>query len=256
MLLSVYALVPNKTRVTVQENKVGKGQVKPPREDFGSVRRPTVVAGVALLALLLGGSAALYLARGNLLSIVPVGLSAEQIADTIRSWGAWALVGSMLLMVAHSFVPLPSEFIAIANGIVFGLVVGTIVTWIGAMFGAIIAFALARWLGRWFVEAILPVRYTAAIDDWSREQGAPVLLISRFLPVISFNLINYAAGLTSVSWWTFLWTTGVGIAPLTFLMVFAGEEMISGRWILALSLIATCIAVAMLGAMIARKRGS
>ena len=220
------------------------------------MRRPTVVAGVALLALLLGGSAALYLARGDLMSIVPVGLSAEQIADTIRSWGAWALVGSMLLMVAHSFVPLPSEFIAIANGIVFGLVVGTIVTWIGAMFGAIIAFALARWLGRWFVEAILPVRYTAAIDDWSREQGAPVLLISRFLPVISFNLINYAAGLTSVSWWTFLWTTGVGIAPLTFLMVFAGEEMISGRWILALSLIATCIAVAMLGAMIARKRGS
>jgi uncharacterized membrane protein YdjX (TVP38/TMEM64 family) len=28
-----------------------------------------------------------------------------------------------------------------------------------------------------------------------------------------------------VSWWTFLWTTGVGILPLTFIMVLMGEKM-------------------------------
>jgi membrane protein DedA with SNARE-associated domain len=107
-----------------------------------------------------------------------------------------------------------------------------------------------------FVEAVLPARYTAAIDDWTKEQGTPVLLISRFLPVVSFNLINYAAGLTSVSWWTFLWTTGLGIAPLSFLMVFAGEEMISGSWKLALLLITACVALALLGYVIARRRKS
>jgi hypothetical protein len=48
-------------------------------------------------------------------------------------------------MVAHSFVPLPAEIIAIANGMVFGAVVGSIITWTGAMLGAICAFALARW---------------------------------------------------------------------------------------------------------------
>jgi uncharacterized membrane protein YdjX (TVP38/TMEM64 family) len=222
----------------------------------GGRGRPTVVAGVVLLALLLGGGVAFYLIGGGLTQILPVDMSAEQIADSIRSWGTWAMAGSVLLMVAHSFVPLPSEFIAIANGIVFGLVTGTIITWIGAMLGAILAFALARWLGRWFAEAILPVRYTTAIDDWTTEQGTPVLLISRFLPVVSFNLINYAAGLTSVSWWTFLWTTGLGIAPLTILMVFAGEEMISGSWKLALLLITACVALALLGYVIARRRKS
>jgi uncharacterized membrane protein YdjX (TVP38/TMEM64 family) len=228
--------------------------VKQTSEFAGGIRHPTVIAGVVLLLLLLGGTAAFHLGHDDLASILPVGLSAEEFADTIRSWGAWAMVGSVLLMVAHSFVPLPSEFIAIANGMVFGVVIGTIITWIGAMLGAVLAFALARWLGRWFVQAILPSRYTAAIDEWTQEQGTPILLISRLLPVVSFNLINYAAGLTSVSWWTFLWTTGLGITPLTFLMVFAGEQMMSGKWELALILIPACIAISLLAYVIARKR--
>ena len=233
-----------------------RAKVKEASEGASGMGRPSVIAGAALLVLLLGGTTAFYLGRGYLAPIMQIGMSADEIADTIRSWGAWAMVGSALLMVAHSFVPLPSEFIAIANGIVFGLVIGTAVTWIGAMLGAILAFALSRWLGRRFVQAILPARHTSAIDEWTKQQGTPILLISRFLPVVSFNLINYAAGLTSVSWWTFLWTTGLGIAPLTFLMVFVGEQMISGSRTLALVLIAACIAVSLIAYVIARKRNS
>jgi uncharacterized membrane protein YdjX (TVP38/TMEM64 family) len=51
-----------------------------------------------------------------------------------------------------------------------------------------------------------------------------------------------------------VWTTGLGIAPLTFLMVWAGEQMISGRWTLALFLITACVALALLGYVIARRR--
>ena len=207
--------------------------------------------GAAVLVIFIGVGVAIYLSRGKLAVLTPIDSSVEQIAGTIRSWGRWAVVGSLSLMVAHSFVPLPAELIAIANG-----VVGSIVTWTGAMLGAICAFALARWLGRRFVKAILPAQSAAALDDWTQEQGAPVLLISQFLPVVSFNLINYAAGLASVSWGTFLWTTGLGIAPLTFLMVWAGEQLISGRWMLALFLSAACVALTLLGYVITRRRKS
>ena len=218
--------------------------------------RNATIACAVLLVILICAGVAIYLSGGQLAEFMQIDSSAERIAATIRSWGHWAVLGSLLLMVAHSFVPLPAEFIAIANGMVFGVVVGSIVTWTGAMLGAVCAFALARWLGRWFVEAILPARSTAALDDWTRENGTPVLLISRFLPVVSFNLINYAAGLTSVSWWTFVWTTGLGIAPLTILMVWAGEWMISGRWELALLISATCLTLALLGYVITRRRNS
>lgn len=235
------------------QSRVG-GDVTQISQGAGGRGRRAAIAAGGLLAILFVGFIGYIFVGGKLSAIIPAELSAEAIADAIRSWGAWAMVGSMLLMVAHSFVPFPSELIAIANGMVFGLVMGTIITWIGAMLGAILAFALARSFGRRFVEAVLPVRYTATIDRWTEDQGVPILLVSRFLPVVSFNLINYAAGLTSVSWWTFLWTTGLGIAPLTFLMVFIGEEMISGNWKLALFLISAFVAVAMLSYVIMRRK--
>ena len=43
--------------------------------------------------------------------------------------------------------------------------------------------------------------------------------------MIAFNLVNYAAGLTRVTWWTFTWTTALGILPMTVLMVVLGEQM-------------------------------
>jgi uncharacterized membrane protein YdjX (TVP38/TMEM64 family) len=57
-----------------------------------------------------------------------------------------------------------------------------------------------------------------------------VVLVARFIPVIAFNLINYAAGLTRLTWWQFTWTTAVGILPLTTLMVIMGDNIESLGW--------------------------
>jgi uncharacterized membrane protein YdjX (TVP38/TMEM64 family) len=56
------------------------------------------------------------------------------------------------------------------------------------------------------------------------------LLASRFVPIIAFNLINYAAGLSKVTWWQFLWTTGIGILPLTAAMVVLGDQIDTFGW--------------------------
>ena len=63
------------------------------------------------------------------------------------------------------------------------------------------------------------------LEEWVDRLGGDALLLGRFIPAISFNLMNYGAGLAPVSWWTFLWTTGLGILPLTILMVWAGERL-------------------------------
>ena len=62
------------------------------------------------------------------------------------------------------------------------------------------------------------------------SSSSQVALISRFIPVIAFNLINYAAGLSRLTWWQFFWTTGVGILPLTFLMVVMGDNVETLGW--------------------------
>ena len=166
-----------------------------------------------------------------------ISFSAKSIEHQIRSWGPWGIAGSISLMVLHSFVPFPAEFHAIANGMVYGAVWGTAITWSGAMLGAFLAFALARALGRPFVAMVISRRNWHVMDRWTGEQGWQIVFLSRFLPVIAFNLINYMAGLTRISWWTFGWTTGLGILPLTLLMVMMGDKADMLPWYLWVLLI-------------------
>lgn len=145
----------------------------------------------------------------------------------IRAWGMWGVAGSIGLMVAHSFLPFPAEIIACANGILYGALWGGLITWIGAMLGATLTFGLVRRLGRPFVERMVSSRDLRRITLWPRERDAAVLLTARLIPVIAFNLINYIAALTRISWWTFLWVTGLGILPLIVLLSILGEQMLS-----------------------------
>src|SRR3546814_5458492 len=75
-------------------------------------------------------------------------ISVEAFEDVILSWGHWGVLASIGLMVLHSFVPFPAEFVALANGMLYGPVWGTIITWIGAMLGAFLALCLSRAFGR------------------------------------------------------------------------------------------------------------
>jgi uncharacterized membrane protein YdjX (TVP38/TMEM64 family) len=172
-----------------------------------------------------------------------ISFSPTSIEDKIQSWGHWGVIGSIALMILHSFVPFPAEFLAIANGMVYGLVWGTVITWSGAMMGAFLAFALSRALGRPFVAMVVSQRNWHVIDKWAGEQGWQVVFLSRFLPIIAFNLVNYMAGLTSITWWTFGWTTGLGILPLTFLMVMMGDRANMLPWYLWAMLIVIGIAM-------------
>jgi len=207
----------------------GEARVRP-----GPARRLIWIAGGLVLAALV--VFALDLHSGSLRGALALlfDLSPDDTVRQLRAWGRWSAAGSILLMVLHSFLPFPAEVIAFANGAVFGLFWGTVVTWVGAMLGACLAFALARRWGRPLVVRMVAERHHAAVDRWSRLEGGTLLFCARLIPVISFNLINYAAGLTAISWLTFLWATGLGILPITVLSVLLGDRMMApeaGFWL-------------------------
>ncbi|MCH9013165.1 MAG: hypothetical protein IIA68_08905, partial [Proteobacteria bacterium] len=76
-----------------------------------------VLVGAGLLAglgiLVVGFLAALSLGWDP-------GFTVQDIEDTIVSWGPWGVAASVGLMVLHSFIPFPAEFLAIANGMIYG----------------------------------------------------------------------------------------------------------------------------------------
>ena len=207
-----------------------------------------ITAALALL-LIIGLGVLAWWSNAIDLAPTPKGIEAE-----IRSWGRWAVAASIGLMVAHSLVPFPAEFVTFANGMLFGPVWGVVITWTGAMLGASLAFALSRWFGRPFVDALMNERHRDAVDRWARRQGIGALLLSRLMPLISFNVINYAAGLTPISWWTFLWTTGLGILPITTLLVVTGDQVWNGSGNAWIYLVAVAVVGALIWFLIARRR--
>jgi uncharacterized membrane protein YdjX (TVP38/TMEM64 family) len=168
-------------------------------------------------------------------------LTPEDVEAFVARWGAWGAAASMLLMVLHSFVPVPAEIIAIANGMVFGVLLGVAITWAGAMLGALSAFALARGAGRPLLCRLVAAERRGPVEAWTRRAGS--LLLLRLLPVVSFNAVNFAAGLAGVGWWRFLWTTALGILPLTIASVVLGARMFAIPWPVWLALTALLLAL-------------
>ena len=152
-------------------------------------------------------------------------LTPADVERLVAAWGPWSAAASVALMVLHSFLPLPAEIIPMVNGMMFGPWLGIALTWVGAMLGAALSFTLARWLGRPFVRLVLSQAQWRRLDTLLVGPGA--LLLVRLVPLISFNLVNYAAGLLGIGWWTFLWTTAIGILPLTVAMVLLGGHMLA-----------------------------
>jgi uncharacterized membrane protein YdjX (TVP38/TMEM64 family) len=144
----------------------------------------------------------------------------------LGAWGPFAVVVLMTLAILVS--PIPSAPIAMAAGAAYGHGWGTLYVLTGAELGALAAFGLARMLGgaalsRWFGKR-LP-------DGLSGSQNAlmGIVFASRLLPFISFDLISYAAGLTTLSAWRFALATLAGIVPASFILAHLGFEMTSGE---------------------------
>jgi uncharacterized membrane protein YdjX (TVP38/TMEM64 family) len=184
-----------------------------------------IAAGVLTLACLFFGCLLCSLIQDSPWCAWWPRFSVPEIMEFVKSWGYWGVLASLAMMILHSFLPFPAEFVAIANGAVFGPAWGTVITWAGAMLGAFLALFLARQYGQPFVRRVLSKRKAQNLERWVARHGLGTLFISRFIPIISFNLINYAAGLTKITWWTFGWTTGVGILPMTILMVVMGDQI-------------------------------
>lgn len=60
------------------------------------------------------------------------------------------------------------------------------------------------------------------------KHGKYAILIARLLPFISFDIVSYAAGLTSMSFSSFVIATGIGQLPATIIYSYVGGMLTSG----------------------------
>lgn len=156
-------------------------------------------------------------------------LNMDGVVEYIRSYGAWAAVISFSLMVLQSVMaPIPAFLITLSNSVIFGWVRGAILSWSSAMVGAALCFGIARLLGRDVVNRFTGEGALHSVDSFFDRWGRQAVLVCRLLPFVSFDVVSYAAGLTSMSFFSFLWATGLGQLPATVVYSYVGGQLTGG----------------------------
>lgn len=152
-----------------------------------------------------------------------------RVVEFIRSYGAYAMAISFVLMVFQSIIaPLPAFLITFANAAVFGWWQGAILSWSSAMVGAMLCFFIARALGRDTVEKIAGKGVLKGEEAYFTKYGSKTILVCRLLPFVSFDAVSYFAGLTSIGFWSFVLATGLGQLPATIVYSYVGGMLTGG----------------------------
>lgn len=165
-------------------------------------------------------------------------LNLESLKQYILSFGIWAPIISFILMILQSVAaPLPAFLITFANAALFGWVKGALLSWTSAMAGAALCFYIARFLGRDTVEKLTSKFAIDSVDEFFNKYGKHTILIARLLPFMSFDLVSYAAGLTSMSFVSFFIATGIGQIPATIIYSYVGDMLTGGAKLMMMGIL-------------------
>ncbi len=151
----------------------------------------------------------------------------EQTIQFIAALQAQGNVG--LVWLALSYIPasllfFPAALLTLAGGFAFGVVKTAVAVSLGSTTGATAAFFAGRTLLRRFIEhKVTSDPRFRSLDQAVAEQGFKIVFLTRLSPVLPFNLLNYAFGLTKVRPRDFILASWIGMFPGTLLYVSLGS---------------------------------
>jgi uncharacterized membrane protein YdjX (TVP38/TMEM64 family) len=180
----------------------------------------------------------------------------------VKSRGLWLAVGLVLLLAAGWLLPVkewlraalawssahgevswlaftglyvlatvclvPGLVLTLAGGVLFGVVRGVVLVSVSSVLGATVAFLLGRSLARaWTSRRLADWPKFRALDRALGQRGFWIVLLTRLSPLLPFNLLNYAYGVSAVRLRDYVLGSWIGMLPATVLYVYAGSAAAS-----------------------------
>ncbi|MEO6586664.1 MAG: TVP38/TMEM64 family protein [Knoellia sp.] len=145
----------------------------------------------------------------------------EALKARVDAADAWGPAVFFALYVGLALIPFPKALLTAAGGALFGLWAGAGLALSAALVGAVLSFGLGRLLGRDAVDRLIRGRL-ARVDALLAGHGLSAVLIVRLVPLVPFIAINYASGLTGVTFRHFVVGSAVGMIPGTLVYAVLG----------------------------------
>ncbi len=153
-----------------------------------------------------------------------VGISVDSLRTYIDSLGIWS---GLAFIVAYTIRPLvffPASIMTPLSAFLFGPFLGWIYAYIGSNFSATVAFFAGRYFGRSFIKDH-DSAFVQKYDEKLRTAGFETVLTLRLIPLFPFDFVNYASGLSGITYVRYITATLLGVIPGLTAYIFLGGSV-------------------------------
>jgi uncharacterized membrane protein YdjX (TVP38/TMEM64 family) len=157
----------------------------------------------SLKTLLITGAFFIGVYGALVLALRSVGLEPTQ--AWIQEQGGWAPVVFVLICAASLIIaPLSGSSLFVAGGVLFGEHMGFALSFTASLVGCTTNYWISRCLGRKVASALVGKQDLEKLDQWIGGLGrnSSILYMCLLMP-LSQDVVSYAVGLTSISFWPF-----------------------------------------------------
>lgn len=170
------------------------------------------IAALLVLAIVVG------------LLVFPVKQYLVAALEWTQSLGAWGPIFVAIFYIFAAVFFLPGSVLTLGAGFLFGIKVGLLAAWVGAIMGACAAFVVGRTIARDYIaRKVAQNQKFSAVDEAVGREGFKIVLLLRLSPVFPFNFLNYALGLTKVSFRDYALASAIGMLPGGLMYVYFGS---------------------------------
>lgn len=167
-------------------------------------------------------------------------------------WGMAAYAGMVFLQVLVAIIP--GEPLEIAGGYAFGAVWGTVLCLLGSILGSVAVFAVVRKWGIPLVEVFFPREKLEKLSFLRTSPKRTALLWLVFtVPGTPKDLLCYFAGLTDLSWSSWLLIASVGRIPSIVTSTVGGDALGMQNYQFAVVTFLATLVIAGVGLLIYRQ---
>jgi len=183
----------------------------------------------------------------SLRSLAPVALR-----DFIQSFGKLAVLAYIIAYALNtvSIMP-PIAALSLTAGLAFGAVWGALYLMMGAMIGTTATFLISRYFGRGLIEKMLKGKFKD-LDVKLANNGFMTILFFRVIPLVPYEVLNYAGGLSRIKFKDYFFATFLGLIPGVIVSAFFGgslgeiksfKDIFAPKFLIAIGLMIGIVAV-------------
>jgi len=152
----------------------------------------------------------------------------QNLQNYLTQLGSWAEIVYVAIIVTELLIAfIPGWFVYPVGGAIFGLWSGFWLVLIGNFVGASIGFWIGRKFGTPLLRKFISKDYIQRFELFMQAHGSKSVFFLKINPITSFDIINYLAGASPISFWRFTFANLLGITPLLLASAFLGKEILA-----------------------------